>query len=206
MNKRRNIWLALAWLIIPPLAGCSHFRATRPEAYRPPYARMSVIEFNDRTNHRGVGERFSRLLTQEISWMTEGMDAVMIPAVSMPELRGRDPVAEGRLPLSVITRLRRDHAADIIIIGAVDNMHPYWKPRVSVSMIAIDARDGEIIFRMTEHWDAGAPWVRKEINRYYKANRERDECRFGPDLFTLSPNYFLLFTANNAARRMLEEL
>ncbi len=184
------------------LMGCTTAQAP-PVTVTTNYRRVCLVEFADRTQYSGTGKRFTDLLARQIVQISGDVEVVVAPAGALTELIGRDPIREGRVPLKALIEAQNLYGADALVVGSVDAHNPYWSPSVRVSLKVIDVSDGTVTFQSSEGWDAGSSRVQRDIMSYYKRNRYKDECRFGPDVFTVSPRYFLLFVADSVAHRML---
>ena len=206
MNRTRLTILALATWACVLAAGCYSTSAQAPYRRNIRYRRVCVIEFQNRTPYSGEAEKFSRLFGGEFGRLTSATDVVVVPKQEFSELVGREPMTEGRLPLSVLTSARERYQADAVVIGSVDSYNPYWKVSLQVSMKVIDTASGEVPYQFSDEWDSGARHVQREIKRYYERNRERDECKYGPYLFEQSGRYFMIFVANSAAAKMADRL
>jgi hypothetical protein len=117
-----------------------------------------------------------------------------------------DPFVSGQMPLEVLVAARRRHQAGVVVVGSLGAVHPYRPLSVTISLKAVDTSGGQVLAALTDEWNAGDRSVRADVESYYLANQEREECRFGPELFLNSPRYFLRFVADQAAERIASSL
>ena len=200
--------LVLMVLLCAGAGGCELMqRSAAPIPPRSiPYHRVGVLQFEDRSRYSGTGDEFTNLLAQEMARLTISTDVVVIPRSALPKMSGRDPLAEGCIPLKVLTDVRERYRVQALVLGSLDDHNPYWKPFAHISVKIMDTGDAKVLCEFSDRWDAGCPRDEREIRAFYRRNRERDECRFGPDLFTISPRYFLMYVSNSVAHRMLAAL
>jgi len=195
--------VALAALLA---AGCQ-MAGTAQEA-RPRVAigfrRIAVVEFYNRTPYSRPAQEFTELLREKLAAWTASTDVVVVPRSSLPALG--DPFVGGRIPLDVLVGLREKYLADAVVIGSVDQHSPYWKPSVHITLKVIDTATAQFPCELSEGWDAAEEGVRAEIDEYYRSNYGKDDCRFGPELFVVSPHYFLRFVADRAAEKLTRAL
>ncbi|KPK66193.1 MAG: hypothetical protein AMK73_00885 [Planctomycetes bacterium SM23_32] len=168
------------------------------------YRRIAVVEFYNRTQHARAAEELPALLSEKLAEWTVGTDMVLVARSALPELG--DPFVEGRIPVGVLVKIRRQHLADAIVIGSVEEFNPYWQPSVTICLKVIDTASAEFPFELSQSWHAGEQQTQEQIADYYRRNRERDDCRFGPDLFATSPGHFLRFVADRVAEQMAATL
>jgi hypothetical protein len=190
-----GIFAALGALL---MTGCAGQQVT--------YPRIAVAPMYNRSEHTQAGPRLSRSLTRKLSTAFPNSDVILLSAENMREMHGHDPLAEGTLPLKALTHCRQQYSADAVVIGAITNYHPYWNMSLGVRLKVIDTGNATVIARLSRQWDAGSPRVQKEIQQYYRQNRNSNDCRFGPDLFTVSPRYFMLFVAHSMAREIEKDI
>jgi hypothetical protein len=164
------------------------------------FRRVAIVSFANHTAYAQPAEQFTASLREKLDDWTTSTDVVVIPADSVPGLS--DPLMSGTLPLEVLVDVRRRHMADAIIIGAVDGFNPYWMPSVNVSLKVLDTATAACPFELSQTWDANERPVREAIETYYRRNVGRDDCRFGPNLFIVSPSYFLRFVADQVAESL----
>lgn len=185
------------------LAGCS---TAPPRPVRIGPGRVCIIRMRDDSRHPGTGSQIADLLAGELSRLTTATEVVVAGAAVLQGDGETESFLRGRVPLDALVEARRRYGADAVLVGCVRRFHPYWKPSIGLQLKLIDTANGRVQWRLSCEWNAGNPAVQDEIERYCKANRGRDECRFGPDLFVVSPRYFLLFVANSAVRDMVRSL
>ncbi len=208
MNRhtRRTGMLASAGAALLLAAGCSVLMPPPqpPARLALRYGRVAIAEFRNRTQYASATEEFAAVLREKLSQRAASTDVIVIPACDLPELG--DPFTGGRVPVSVLARIRREYLADALVIGSVDEHNPYWKPSVHLSVKVIDTGTGEVPFELSQSWDAGEQQARGAIDEYYRRNYGSDDCRFGPQLFVTSPHYFLRFVADRVADRLARTL
>ncbi len=189
------------------LVGCGTAEE-RPPTHAGPNAigwrRVAVVEFVDRTAHSGTAEGFTRALRDRLAERVAGTDVVVVPSDVMGP--GLDPFEAGAISVDALVRARTTYMADALVIGAVYAHNPYYPPSVHVSVKVLDTASAAVLFELTQEWDSGREDVREAIDAYYRQNIGSDDCRFGPDLFLISPRYFLGFVAGTVADRIVAAL
>jgi hypothetical protein len=198
------LFVALALLAS---AGCAAGRrqAASPRVEKElPYARIAIVQFVNRTPHSGTGQTFTEALRMRLAERTRGTDVIVIPPSALS--LGEDPFVDGRVPLSALVRMRKEHLVDAVVIGAVESHDPYRPPAVHLSLKVVDTARGQVMFEMSDGWDGATRRVQDMIEGYYRSNIGRDDCRFGPNIFLISPSYYLGFVADRVADRMSREL
>ena len=199
LNATRLAGASVACLL---LVGCGTLglnwfgQPEEPVAFR----RVALVEFYDRSQYSGTAQRFARLLRDELAELVAPTDVIVIERSPLPSLE--DPFAVGRIPLKALVRASKYHMADAVVIGSIDHHNPYWKPSLYVSLKVIETASATVPYEFSEGWDAKFKNVRRDIDSYYKKNYGRDDCRFGSDLFVISPRYFLKFVANRVAEKL----
>ncbi len=168
------------------------------------YARLGVVEFTDTTPHNGTARQFSQALRRKLAEQSVETDVVLIPRAALPV--GRDPFDSGRIPLESLMRMRRDHMVDAVIVGRVDSHNPYRMPSIHLSLKVVDTGVGSIPLEISEGWDAAREAVQAEVDAYYRRNMGRDDCRLGPNVFYISPRYYLSFVADQVADQIIAAL
>jgi hypothetical protein len=73
-------------------------------------------------------------------------------------------------------------------------------------MKMMEVASGNVIYSLSREWDGASDAVYKEVKAYYDANRDRDEFRWGPNMFVTSPKYFMLFVAHAVAADVIRSL
>lgn len=197
-HHRRPRALAAALLCLA-LAGCS---MTAPAASTPdaqgkatlPYARVAIVQFANRTQYPGRAEQFTQALREKLAERTRGTDVIVVPRTVV--FGDDDPFESGRIPVDVLTRVRRDYLADALVVGSLDGLDPYRPPSLQVSLKLIETGRGTVAYEVTNVWNAAEGRVRSAIEGYYKRNIGQDDCRFGPDMFLISPHYYMRFVAD----------
>jgi hypothetical protein len=185
---------ALLWLA---LAGCtsSSARAPSPQPRAAlPYARVAVLEFADRGTYPGRAEQFTQALREKLAERTEGTDVIVVPCAAV--FGDEDPFTTGRIPVDALTRVRHDYLADALIVGSVDVINPYRPPSLQLNLKLIETAQGTVAYEVNNVWNAADSPVRAAIEAYYQRNIGKDDCRFGPDIFLLSPRYYMRFVAD----------
>ncbi len=177
-----------------------------PRSARVPirFKRIAIVEFYNRTPYVEPARQFTLALQEKLSVHAAATDVIVVPRSALPELG--DPFVAGRLPLDALVGLRERYLADAVIIGAIDEHNPYWKPSVHFTLKVIDTATAQFPCELSEGWDAAEQRVRNEIDRYYEANLGSDDCQFGPDIFVTSPSRFLRFVADRTAARLVSAL
>ena len=168
--------------------------------------RVCVVEPSNDTRYPQAASRFADCVASELSRLTRGTNVVVISRGRLPGLQEKNAMRQGAIPLETLVEARRRFRADALLVGSIDRYNPYWKPSVGVKLKLIDTAEGGTLWQLAREWDAGSPHGKGQIEDYYEDNRERGECRFGPDIFMVSPRHFLLFVANCIARDMLENI
>jgi len=193
--------LALAGLLP---AGCGLF--ARREAHKPfrLHRRVVLVEFFDRSRYTGTGRTFTDQLRDQLAELSPDTDFVVVPQEAIRSLE--DPFETGKIGLQVLVAARKSHRADAIILGRVEGHRPYRPPSVHVSIKVVDTARAVVLYEASAGWDARSRAVQRDIQSYYREYAGTDRVRFGPNIFTISPRYFLQYAANRAARRMAEAL
>jgi len=203
----------LFWLLVAAaVASCGCTAPPLAQTARPaprervPIAlrRVAIVEFRDRSPYSGTAEMFSNLLKQELADQTVGADFTVIPRSALPDME--DPFDGGKIPLQVLVRVRKAYLADGLIVGCVDDHNPYFKPFVNLSLKVVDTASGATRCELSQGWDAARQDVYSRIEQYYRRNYGRDDCRFGPELFVISPRHFLKFVADQVAEEVIVAL
>jgi hypothetical protein len=188
------------------LFGCEAFRPAPKEAVRnvTPFGRVAVVEFFDHSRYTGTAEQFTAALKDQLADVTTGSDFIVIKRSA---LRGfEDPFTSGKLPVVSLAEARREYKADAVVIGTIDDHNPYPKPSIAISVKMIETAEATVVCEFSETWDANTARIERDIGVYYKENYGADDCRFGPDVFLISPRYFLKYAARRAAERILDEM
>ncbi|MHC4789751.1 MAG: hypothetical protein ACYS8K_11220 [Planctomycetota bacterium] len=197
----------IAALLVGALAaGCGAFerRPQEPQRTSIVYKRVAIVGFYDRTPYTHTAERFTEHLRARLAERTTSTDVIVVPREALPALG--DPFLGGRISLDVLVELRTRYLADAVVIGSVDGHDPYWQPSVHITLKVIDTASGAFPHELSEGWDAREEGVRHQIDDYWRRNRGKDDCRFGPELFVTSPSYFLKFVADQVAQRLTAAL
>ena len=203
---RSSVTICGAAVLLAAAMGCAAHHAARlapPEPVAIAFSRLAVVEFYDRTPYTGTGEKFTEALREKLAERTTTSDVVIVPRSA---LHGDDPFTTGRIPVNDLVRLRRQYMADAVVLGCVDSHNPYRPLSVHLSMKVIDTATGTVRFELADGWDAGSQRVRAEIEDYYARNYGKDDCRWGPDVFLISPLYYFRFVADRVAGGMTEKL
>lgn len=190
------------------LAGCQTMGAASVPPPRPKkairYRRVAIVEFFDKSGYGGTAKLFTESLREKLAERTASTDVVAIPRSALPSLE--DPFVGGTISVDVLVKARRDYLADALVVGSVDSHHPYCPPSAHISLKVIDTATAAVPCEVSDGWDAGRQNVRSAIDSYYRRNIGSDDCRFGPDLFLISPRYFLKFLAATVADRLVSAL
>jgi len=208
MRTRRTAALtaalgALACLLV----GCGAPQERRPTHPAPRaigQRRVAVVGFVDRTAYSGTADRFTRALRDKLAERVAGADVIVVPSDVMGS--GLDPFEAGAISVDALVRARTTYMADALVVGAIDAHNPYYPPSVHLSVKVLDTASAAVLFELAQEWDSGREDVRETIDAYYRQNIGSDECRFGPDLFLISPRYFLRFVAGAVADRIVAAL
>lgn len=168
--------------------------------------RVCVVTPWNETKYPEESSRFADCLASELSRLTAGTNVVVATRHRLPGLDRQNAMVHGSIPLETLVEARKRFRADALLVGSFERYNPYWEPSVGVQLKLVDTADGATLWQLAREWDAGSPHTKQQIEQYYEANRERGECRFGPDIFVVSPKHFLLFVSNCIARDMLENL
>lgn len=198
--------LAMAALMCT-CVGCRGFaRAAPPQPEKKDIGlrRVAIVEFFDKSRYSGTAEQFTQALRDKLAERVTATDVIVVPQSMVAA--ASDPFAEGTIAIEALVKARSDYMADALIIGSVDAHHPYYPPSVHVSLKVIDTATAEVLFEVAEGWNAGHEYVCRAIDAYYRRNIGSDDCRFGPDLFLVSPRYFLKFVAATVAERLTDAL
>ncbi len=168
-----------------------------------PYKRLVIVQFADQPPYSNEGDRFTKLLAEKI--LQEGAD--VDPVIVKPGEIGMESVTKllrrGAIPVDVLRKAAKQCNADAIMIGKITHFNPYSDPSVGLNLKVFNVGDATLISSVTDRWNAASPEVRDGIHEYYDDYRDRSECRFGPNLMTTSPRYFLFFVAHTVVREKL---
>ena len=168
-----------------------------------PFNRIAIVNLADQPPYEGAGGQVASLLAEELPQFDPEVDTIVLGRDELDPESGGDYIRRGAVPLEVLTHVRERYRADALLVGRVSHFEPYWEPSVGVSLKVLDTANTSLISSVTGRWDSGTKQVRDKIKRYHERNRHRDECRFGPNIFTTSPRYFLLFVSHDIARDIL---
>ncbi len=102
--------------------------------------------------------------------------------------------------------MRRDYLADALIVGSLDGIDPYRPPSLQLSLKLVDTKSGTVAYEVSDVWNAAERRVRADITDYYQRNIGQDDCRFGPDMFLISPLYYMRFVADQVVGDMTARL
>jgi len=168
--------------------------------------RVCVVPPWNETQYPKGADRFADCLVSELSRLTAGTNIVVASRNNVPGLDNKNAMLHGSIPLDTLVEARKRYRADALLVGSFDRYNPYWEPSVGVQLKLINTGKGKTLWQVAREWDAGSPRTKRQIEQYYEENRERGECRFGPDIFVVSPKHFLLFVSNCIARDMLDNI
>jgi hypothetical protein len=155
-----------------------------------------MVEFADHPPYSGTGARFSRLLKEKMSGSTDGIDTVIVRPGEVGINRSDRMLGRGRISLKTLELARQRFGGGSIMIGEITDYDPYSGPSVGVQFKIFSTSDASLLTSVSDRWNAASPEVLKAVRRFYRRNRGRDECRFGPNMFLTSPRYFLVFVAD----------
>ena len=190
-------------LLCLALAGCATPAPPHAQKGSIPYARVAIIEFADHSPYPGTAQQFTEMLRDKLAERTDTTDVVVVPSTAFG---GEDPFTTGRISVDSLVKVRRDYLADAVIIGAVDGINPYRPPSMHLSMKLVETARGTVPFEVSDGWDAADGQVRKDIGAYYERNIGKDDCRLGPDIFLISPRYYMRFVADQVVSGMTARL
>ncbi len=197
-----------AALLCLALAGCTLPQPPPPPHARQkpalPYARVAVVEFANRTQYPDRAQEFTRALREKLAERTRSTDVVVVPRSAV--FGDGDPFQSGRISVDALTRVRRDYLADALIVGSLDGIDPYRPPSLQLSLKLVETGRGTVAYEVTDVWNAAESHVRAAITDYYQRNIGQDDCRFGPDMFLISPRYYMRFVADQVVSDMTARL
>lgn len=196
MNSTRGkIMVLLTLVMITAVASCRsvHERSGHVEL---PYNRLVIVEFADKPPYSEEGNRLTGLVHEKILQAGADVDPLIVKPAEIGISSVSELLRRGAIPLDVFRKAAKDCNADAIMIGEMTHYNPYSDPSVGVRLKVFNVADGTLIASVTDRWNAASPEVREAINEYYQDYRDRSECRFGPNLMTTSPRYFLFFVAH----------
>jgi hypothetical protein len=201
--RRSRLAPALLCVLV---AGCAIPQPPRPRPEKVviPYARVAVVEFADRSPYLGVGAQFTEALREKLAERTSGTDVVVVPRAAV--FGEEDPFVSGRISVDSLMRVRHDYLADAMLVGAVDDHNPYRPPSIHLSLKVVETAQGSVPFEVADGWDADDLHVRRDVDDYYRNHIGSDDCRFGPDIFLISPRYYMRFVADQVAGSITKRL
>ncbi len=196
---------ALAVVFAVALSGCEVPYVDQPAkrsgpSGEVPYRRIVIAGFFDKTARPETAAEFSAALREKLTERTSNTDVVIVPQSAFPALT--DPFVTGTLPVEVLVQARQEFLANLLVVGSVDAHSPYVPLSIHLSVKAIDTGTGQVPFELSTGWNAGDRPVKNAIAAFYQRNIGSDDCRFGPDVFQVSPSYFMRFVAAELADRM----
>jgi hypothetical protein len=192
-------------LLCLALAGCATPQPPpRQQKDTIPYARVAIVEFANNSPYPDKAEQFTQALREKMVERTDGTDVVVVPRAAV--FGDDDPFVSGRISIDALTRVRRDYLADAVIIGALDAIDPYRPPSLHLSLKLVETARGTVPYEVSDGWDAASGQVRSDIEAYYQRNIGKDDCRFGPDMFLISPRYYMRFVADQVVSGLASRL
>ena len=116
---------------------------------------------------------------------------------------GTPQLCRGGIPMARLAALRRKYRADMIIVAAITEFHPYHHPKVGVELHIIETANAETIASFSGVWDSRAKLIAERACCYYESH-----SRGGPlcntELVLRSPRYFSEYVANDLAQGLAE--
>jgi len=194
----------LSALLCVLVAGCTTPPPPRAQAAAIPYARVAVVEFDNRSPYREAAAQFTEALRDKLAERTTGTDVIVVPRAAV--FGEEDPFVSGRISVDSLLRVRRDYLADALVVGSVDEHSPYRPPSIHLSLKLVETARGTVPFEISGGWDASDLHVRRDIADYYRSHLGSDDCRFGPDIFLISPRYYMRFVADQVAESITSRL
>jgi hypothetical protein len=85
--------------------------------------------------------------------------------------------ADDQLPADFLVRIREVTACDAILFSRLSNYRPYPPLAIGWHLLLVNAKDGRVIWKIDEVFDAGEPRVWNSARRYAVEN-ERTQAEF----------------------------
>jgi len=172
-------------------------RVRRPDPKRIRYGRVAIIEFLDKSGYPDAARQLGQSLRDKLTERSKDADVFFLPRSAFPSLG--DPFSGGTIPVEVLVKARRDYRADALVLGSLDAHDPYPPPSAHVSLKVVDTATAAVPHERSSGWNGREEAVRDAVDRYYRTYVGSDDCRLGPNVFLVSPSYFLKFVAATLA-------
>ena len=207
-GMRRTGTMALAGIACLLVAGCRTVDPVMEQGNTIRFRRVAIVEFSDHSGYGRYGRDFSTALREKLARWTVGTDVIHVPATDLAMTES--PTTEGRIPFEAIAEVCRKYRADAMVIGTLDDFHPYT-PKLSahVTLKVVDTANGRLApYAISRGWDTARISTQKDIESYYRSNFGKGDREFelGPDVFTVAPRYFILYIADRVAQDMARNL
>lgn len=185
-----------AQVVTRPLSGY-----VSPTVAQLPPARALLLPTENQTQHKRFEETFQGILETKLR-SVQLFHVVHCPKSSCRGLNVPQ-LCKGSIPMARIAELRRKYRADMIIVSAITEFHPYHHPKVGIELHIIETANAETIASFSGVWDSRVKCIAQRACCYFESH-----SRGGPlcntELVLRSPRYFSEYVANDLAQGLAE--
>jgi hypothetical protein len=201
--------IPVAVVLFAGLVGCKTPPATTDTAaafsyYRageasPPVRRVVLLPLFNETPHRDAEELIRQALAEQLR--SAGPFEVVTP--DQLQLRGFPPLCRSLADVDerLLLEARERFQADAVLIGSLRHYHPYWPPRIGVTLHLVETTEAMTVASVDGMWDAANESVAKQA-RGHLANLTPKRTIPESELILHSPRYFSRFVSYQVTKAL----
>ena len=159
---------------------------------------VAFMPLRNETNYLAVVDAATASVFQAV----QARQLFHIEVVPAADPAAADPTpAGGRrvFTLKELARLRQAFGCDAILVGAVNQFHPYPQMRMGIYLRLIDLRDGSVLWAVDHIWDATDQETQERMECYFSKERGEGYDPLQWRVTTVSPAAFRQFVAYEVA-------
>jgi nucleotide-binding universal stress UspA family protein len=198
--------IALVLLLAP---GCETFSPEQPYShYHSPRLDWAVVNrvllmpLDNETPVNQAAEEVRQALSAELQSLGQ-FEVVSAP----PDVLARASHLirdNGRFNEAVLVDLARCTRADLIVLGAISQYHPYRLPRLGLVLQVVSPADGVVVASVDGLWDTTHKAIARQARAYYKEDVHGRDDSFTDDLALEAPRYFQRYVCHEAVQGLVE--
>jgi hypothetical protein len=146
--------------------------------------------------------------------ITDGMTGALFQAVQGRQMfhlvvagdggGDRDPApgatdVRGDFALKELARMRQAFGTDAVLVGAINQFHPYPRMKIGLYLRLVDLRDSRVLWAVDHVWDATDQETQRRIAYYFAEHKGEGYDPLNWQLTTVSPAVFQQFIAFEVA-------
>ena len=169
-----------------------------PGLYRERPLRMALVPMTSEIEHRDAAAALTKALGLQLS-ATHLVNIVGVETVppDCHQYKSEDQLA-------FLNAIRNEKGVEAVLFSNLSDHHAYWPPRISMTAEAVSTYDGEILMRVSGHWDAQHRKVIEQFDQF--AGMATVAYAYNSSSFAIqSPDHFRKFVANQVASMMVQK-